>query len=93
MVLSCFAFTISCSRTRPATRLPFCQRPGQWSTATFGVPMTNNKGPQVRLAWAYHVVLRDREVTAQSMPNQATPQLRALGDHLVYNTVVFGLIS
>jgi hypothetical protein len=24
--------------------------------------MTNNKGPQVRLAWAYRAVLRDREV-------------------------------
>jgi hypothetical protein len=28
-----------------AWSLLFCQRPSQWSAATFGVPMTNNKGP------------------------------------------------
>jgi hypothetical protein len=28
--------------------------------------MTNNKGPQVRLAWAYRAVLRDREDLGQA---------------------------
>jgi hypothetical protein len=36
---------------KKTVRRPFFrQRPRQWSAATFGVPMTNNKGPQVRLA-------------------------------------------
>jgi hypothetical protein len=25
--------------------LPICQQPRQWSAATFGMPMTNSKGP------------------------------------------------
>jgi hypothetical protein len=46
-------------------RLFLRHSPRQWSAATFGVPMTNSKGPQVRLAWAYRAVLRDREVLGQ----------------------------
>jgi hypothetical protein len=56
----------------PATSLPFCQRPRPWSAATFGMPMTNNKGPQVRLAWAYRAVLCDREVLGQQKVRLAT---------------------
>jgi hypothetical protein len=33
------------SKLDRCSALIFCQRPRQWSAATFGVPMTNNKGP------------------------------------------------
>ena len=56
MVYLCFAFVGSLVR---------CTSTRQWSAATFGMHMTNNKGPQVRLAWAYRAVLCDREDLGQ----------------------------
>ena len=37
--------------------------------------MTNNKGPQVRLAWACRAVLRDREILGKISNPRSTPRL------------------
>ena len=55
----------------------------QWSAATFGVPMTNNKGPQVRLAWACRAVLCDREALGQKRSPNSNPNKHSSPQNLL----------